>query len=109
MAMGENGAQYGRVVLEGVFENDKTAYVFATDEASGDPVLHVLVPFRTAHGTLMVDRGIIPFSLSNHPQNEITGDTRLVGVWRIPDPPGLFTPAPDLSHRIWYSRDIGGI
>jgi surfeit locus 1 family protein len=33
----------------------------------------------------------------------------IVGVWRTPDPPGAFTPPPDLAHRIWYSRDVAGI
>ena len=33
----------------------------------------------------------------------------LVGVWRVPDAPGAFTPAPDQAHRIWYARDLEGI
>jgi surfeit locus 1 family protein len=39
----------------------------------------------------------------------VTGETRVVGVWRAPDRPGFFTPAPDLAHRIWYGRDLAGI
>ena len=33
----------------------------------------------------------------------------MVGVWRVPDAPGWFTPAPDRAHRIWYSRDVASI
>ncbi len=33
----------------------------------------------------------------------------VTGVWRAPDAPGLFTPAPDIAHRIWYARDLAGI
>jgi len=31
------------------------------------------------------------------------------GVWREPDPPGPFTPAPNLAKRLWFSRDVRAI
>jgi surfeit locus 1 family protein len=37
------------------------------------------------------------------------GDVAVTGVWRQPDPPGPFTPAPDTVHRVWYARDLAGI
>jgi surfeit locus 1 family protein len=104
-------AQYRRVVLDGEFDNAKEAYVFATD-ASGDPAFHVLVPFQTNRGTLIVDRGIVPPTLVDptmRRQGLIDGLTRVVGVWRTPDAPGFFTPPPDRARRIWYARDIGDI
>ena len=104
-------AQYRRVVLDGRFENEKEAYVFATD-ASGSPAYHVLVPFRTDDGTLIVDRGVVPPELRDprmRQRGQIVGLTRVVGVWRTPDAPGFFTPAPDLAHRVWYARDIKSI
>src|SRR5579871_2274138 len=55
-------AQYRRVSLDGEFENGKEAYVFATD-ASGNPTYHVMVPFETERGVLIVDRGIVPLSM----------------------------------------------
>jgi surfeit locus 1 family protein len=33
----------------------------------------------------------------------------ITGVWRTPDPPGAFTPAPDRARHIWYARDVAGI
>lgn len=104
-------AQYRRVALDGEFDNGKEAYVFATD-SDGNPAYHVLVPFRTERGVLVVDRGIVPPSLMDPGRRRrglIAGPTRVVGVWRTPDAPGFFTPAPDRAHRVWYARDIADI
>jgi surfeit locus 1 family protein len=102
--------QYRRVALEGHFDNAKEAYVFTTG-AGGEAVYHVLTPFLTSEGrTLMVDRGYIPKDkLAPATRSPLGGVTRLVGVWRVPDAPGAFTPGPDAVHRIWYSRDLKGI
>src|SRR5215472_12706143 len=101
-------AEYRRVALAGKFENEKEAYVFGTD-ASGNPTYHVLVPFRTDRGVLIVDRGIVPPGLrdpATRAGGQIVGFTRVVGVWRTPDTPGFFTPSPDRVRRVWYARDI---
>jgi surfeit locus 1 family protein len=102
--------QYRRVALEGRFDNAKEAYVFTTREG-GEAVYHVLTPFLTSQGqTLMVDRGYIPKDkLAPVRRTPLEGVTQMVGVWRVPDAPGTFTPAPDATHRIWYSRDLKGI
>jgi surfeit locus 1 family protein len=108
LAMGADAAQHRRVVLDGRFDNSKEAFLFATD-ADGNPVYHVLVPFRTARGTLLVDRGIVPLALrpaSMRRAGDPDGRRRVAGVWRVPDPAGFFTPPPDLGKRIWYSRDV---
>lgn len=106
MAMGA-AAQYHRVALSGHFENAKEAYLYTTSQEGG-PVYHVLTPFRTDSGkTFMVDRGAVPERrLDPKSRIAVTGHTRLVGVWRLPDPPGPFTPAPDLMRRLWYSHDV---
>ncbi len=109
--IGPEGAQYHRVTLDGRFDNAKEAYVFTTDE-DGDPVYHVVAPFRTARGTFLIDRGLVPPGLrdpASRRAGEIAGDTRVTGVWRIPDKPGFFTPPPDAAHHVWYSRDLDGI
>jgi surfeit locus 1 family protein len=111
LKMGPEGAQYHRVALDGRFDNSKESYVFTTD-ANGDPVFHVVTPFQTGAGTFLVDRGLVPQSLKDpttRSQGEIEGNTRIVGVWRVPDPPGFFTPQPDAKNRVWYSRDIKGM
>jgi surfeit locus 1 family protein len=105
-------AQYRRVTLRGRFEHAKEAYVFTTD-ASGTPVYHVLTPLLTDGGkTLMVDRGAVPkekLDPASRAAGNAPGETAVTGVWRVPDAPGLFTPAPDLSKRTWYSRDLAGM
>ncbi len=105
-----DAVQYRRVALSGHFDNAKEAYVFTTGK-EGDPVYHVLTPFITADGrTLMVDRGKIPAEkLAPQTRPPITGEAALVGVWRVPDRPGVFTPAPDPARRIWYARDLAEI
>jgi surfeit locus 1 family protein len=102
--------QYRRVALDGHFDNSKEAYVFTTGEG-GEAVYHVLTPFLTGDGhTLLVDRGFIPKDkLAPATRAAVDDVTRLVGVWRVPDAPGTFTPPPDTAHRIWYSRDLKGI
>ena len=111
-AMSVDEAQYRRVTLHGRFDHSKEAYVFTTD-ASGAPVYHVLTPFLTDDGkTLVVDRGAVPkekLPPGTRIASNMSGETVLTGVWRRPDAPGLFTPAPDLIHRIWYARDLAGI
>ncbi len=105
-----DAAQYRRVTIAGRFDNAKEAYVFTTG-AGGDPVYHVLTPFHTDDGqTLMVDRGEIPKEkIPPQSRDAITGETRVTGVWRLPDAPGFFTPKPDAARHIWYFRDLAGI
>jgi len=110
LAMSADDAQYRKVALSGRFDNAKEAYVFTTD-AGGDPVYHVLTPFITDDGrTLMVDRGEIPQSkLSPQSRAAVEGEALIVGVWRVPDGTGLFTPKPDPEKHIWNARDLVGI
>jgi len=110
LAMG-SAAQYHRVALDGHFDNSKEAYVFGTD--LGAPVYHVIVPFTVGDGRVfLVDRGVVPkekLDPATRLAGQITGETRMVGVWRTPDPPGVFTPAPDIAHRIWFAHDLKSI
>ena len=111
LALGSE-AQYHRARLDGRFDNDKEAYVFATG-LQGVPVFHLVVPFQVGHGAvLLVDRGIVPRdqrARATRTRGLIEGETTVIGVWRVPDPPGAFTPKPDLHARIWYSRDVRDI
>src|SRR5438045_7517342 len=112
LAVGTQAAQSRRVTLTGRFENPKEAYVFGT-AAGGTVVYHVITPFRLSDGRmLLVDRGIVPERLRD-PRSRAAGERereqQVEGVWRIPDAPGLFTPAPNPAKRIWYARDVKGI
>ena len=108
LAMGA-GAAYRRVLLDGWFLNDKEAYLYASGPG-GAPVYHVLTPFEARdRRVLMVDRGIVPPELLDPGKRARVDERVMVGVWRVPDPPGFFTPEPDTVHRIWYSRDVRAI
>jgi len=110
-AMNRREAQYRRVTLTGRFDHAHEAFVFTTD--AGAPVYHVLTPFIVDDGrTLMVDRGEVPKEKrdpATRAAGNVMGSTVVTGVWRIPDAPGAFTPAPNPAQRIWYSRDLAGI
>ena len=109
--MSADDAQYRRVTLHGRFDHAKEAYVFTTD-ANGAPVYHVLTPFQTDDGTLlMVDRGASPRKCSiPPPRRPVDGETQTdQACGACPMRRALFTPAPDMAHRIWYARDFGGI
>jgi surfeit locus 1 family protein len=108
-ALGPRGAQYHRVRLSGRFNNAEETYVYTT-APGGDAVYHVIAPFMLDDGrVLMVDRGMVPERLRDprtRAAGQRNGEQQIAGVWRIPDPPSMFTPPPDLKHRIWFSRDV---
>jgi len=110
-AMKPDDAQYRRVTLRGQFDHSKEAYVFTTD--AGAAVYHVLTPFKTDDGKLlMVDRGEVPkdkLDPASRAAGNIVGEVQITGVWRAPDAPGTFTPPSDQRNRIWYARDLGAI
>ncbi|MFL5236810.1 MAG: SURF1 family protein [Rhizomicrobium sp.] len=111
LATGAQAAQYRRVRLAGRFENSKESYVFTA--ANGAPAYHVITPMTLGDDrTLLVDRGLVPERLRDprtRATAQVSQNAHVTGVWRIPDPPGLFTPAPNVSKRIWYARDVHGI
>jgi len=105
-------AQYRSVAVTGYFENAKESYLFTTGP-NGAPVYHVLTPFVLSDGgKVLIDRGFVPLALRNpaaRPGSEPQGQVRVVGIWRVPDRPGPFTPAPDVKKHIWFARDLAGI
>jgi len=111
LALGPD-AQYHRVALAGRFDNTKEAFIYGIG-VEGAPVFHDVVPFTTDDGrALLIDRGIVPRDLrdpATRPRGIVSGETRIVGVWRAPDTGGTFTPPPDLKSRIWFDRDTAAI
>ena len=111
LALGSK-AEYRRVALAGRFDNAKEAYVYGIG-LEGAPVFHVVVPFTTDDGrTLLIDRGVVPRDLrdpTTRPRGIVSGETRVVGVWRSGDTGGAFTPPPEPDKRIWFARDTTAI
>ena len=110
-AMSAEEAQYRHVTLSGKFDHTREAYVFTTD--AGAAVYHVLTPFTAEDGkVMMVDRGEVPkekLDPATRAAGNVEGPLQITGVWRVPDPPGSFTPPPDTARRIWFARDLAAI
>ncbi|HEY2067954.1 MAG TPA: SURF1 family protein [Rhizomicrobium sp.] len=109
LVLGER-AQYHTVLLKGRYDNSHEAFVFTTGP-EGAPVYHIVTPFKLDDGrALLIDRGFIPMTLLNPATRQPpTGERIVFGIWRTPDPPSVFTPAPDMKKRVWYSRNLAGI
>ena len=112
LTMDAKAAQYRHVSLKGHFDNSKEVFVYTTAK-DGAPAYHVVTPFALDDGRVfLVDRGLIPLPLrdpATRQAGELDGERSIAGIWRTPDAPGPFTPAPDIAHRIWYSRDLKSI
>src|SRR5262245_60610104 len=87
---------YYRIRVEGRFDNSKERYLFSQSISDGTPGWHVITPFTTSQGELvLVDRGFVPDNLkdpSTHGPAQIEGVTSVTGIARAPDTQGLFTP-----------------
>jgi surfeit locus 1 family protein len=97
---------YKKVTVHGRFLNTQEVYFFATG-SGGVPDYHVLTPFVTATGTLLVDRGEVPaerLSPATRTAGQPQGEVAVTGVLRKPDAPNLFTPQPDKLRRVTYTR-----
>ena len=112
LALGDQHAQYRRVMLKGRFEHSKENYLYTTGPEGG-AAYHLLTPLLTDDGrAMLIDRGYLPATMRDpafRPGSEPQGEVAVIGVWRTPDRPGPFTPAPDFAHRIWFARDVAGI
>jgi len=104
--------EFRRVAFRAAFVDDE-ALVYTTGSAlradvSG-PGYWVFAPARLTDGSLVVvDRGFVPDGRqdpASRPQGRLSGPVDLVGVMRWPEPPGFFTPGPDLGRNTWFVRD----
>jgi surfeit locus 1 family protein len=106
-------AEFLRITLTAEFANDREALVYSGGstlrEATGGPGYWVFTPARLAGGALvMVNRGFVPDGKQDpaaRPAGQVAGLVAMVGVLRWPEQPGLFTPAGDPAHNIWFARD----
>jgi surfeit locus 1 family protein len=106
-------ASYYRVRVEGRFDNTKERYLFSQSISDGTPGWHVITPFTTTQGELvLVDRGFVPDQLkdpSTRASGEIEGTTTVTGIVRIPETQGLFTPNNEPEVNRWFWRDLNGM
>jgi surfeit locus 1 family protein len=100
------------VSARGQFDHSKESYLFGSD-TEGNPGYHVITPFHAINGmTFLVDRGYVTAGKrdpATRPEGQVRGEQTVVGLLRTEESAGLFTPPPDLAHRIWYVRDAQAI
>jgi surfeit locus 1 family protein len=109
--------EFLRVAVTAVFENDKEALVYtggsSLREATGGPGYWVFTPARLADGNhLMVNRGFVPEGrqkVDTRLEGQVADPINLVGALRWPEVPGLFTPAGDPAHNLWFARNSTAI
>jgi len=108
--------EYRRVKFTASFDNAREALVFAAPSAFrpdvSSPGYWVFTPSRLSDGSMViVNRGFIPDARRDprsRPQGQI-GELEISGALRWPDDRHWFTPADDLGHNLWFTRDPAGV
>jgi len=109
--------EFLRVAFQAEFQDDKEALVYTTGSSmrsdTGGPGYWVFTPARLGDGRIvMVNRGFVPEGRPNpatRRDGAVSGPVDITGVLRWPEPPGLFTPAGDPAHNLWFARDSAAI
>jgi surfeit locus 1 family protein len=109
--------EYRRVAFTATFDHDAEALVYGAASAFRPDVTGlgywVLTPARLADGGIViVNRGFVPEgrqAAAARADGQLAGPVDLVGVMRWPDPRGLFSPADDPAHNLWFARDPAAI
>jgi surfeit locus 1 family protein len=105
--------EFRRVRFTATFLHDREALVYTSGSAlrsdASSPGYWVFTPAQLAdHALVMVDRGFVPEGRQDparRPQGRMAGPVDIVGVLRWPEPPGWFSPTPDVAHNLWFVRD----
>jgi surfeit locus 1 family protein len=111
------GDEYRRVKFTASFDNAREALVFAAASAFRpdvtSPGYWVFTPARLADGSIVVvNRGFVPDvrrDPKSRPQGQIAEAIEITGALRWPDERHWFTPADDVSHNLWFTRDPAAI
>ena len=104
--------EYRRVAFSAEFLPGEEALVYSAGSAFRpdvkEPGYWVFAPARLAGGSVViVDRGYVPPDRKDPASRPPPprGIVDIVGVMRWPETRGLFTPADDPQHNVWYLRD----
>ncbi|MGK6314197.1 SURF1 family protein [Neorhizobium sp. DT-125] len=110
-AINADNDEYRRVTAAGVFRHDKETLVQAVTELGAG--FWVLTPLEPADGTtILINRGFVPADRRDpqtRAEGEISGNVRVTGLLRMPEPDGAFLRSNDPANGRWYSRDITAI
>jgi surfeit locus 1 family protein len=112
LALPPDQREYRVVRITGRFLHEKEAYLF-TSGPGGARGVQVITPLERADGkTVLIDRGFVPEekkATASRETGQVAGEVTVTGVLRESQPPGLFTPAPDLKNRLWFSKDAASL
>lgn len=100
--------EYRHVTLTGTYLNDKEVLVHALTERGAG--YWVLTPMRSPNGALtFINRGFVPSDKrdpSLRQEMQISGETTVTGLLRMPEPDGFFLRPNDPARNDWNSRDV---
>jgi len=110
-------AEFTRVRFPAEFLAGQEALVYSAGSALRrdvkGPGYWVLAPARLSGGSIVVvNRGFVPLDRkdpASRSQGNPLGVLDVVGALRWPETRGLFTPADDPQHNVWYLRDAPAI
>jgi len=112
LSEGADAVEWRPVKVSGHFLHDKELYLFSRGPM-GAVGVDVITPLVQMNGdAVLVDRGFVPEALRNpatRAASQVMGDVSLIGVLRLSQRPGMFTPEPDLKNRLWFVKDIPGM
>ena len=104
-------AEYRRVSLSGVFDNDRETPVQAVSDYGAG--FWILTPLKLDRGfTVLVNRGFVPpdrKDRASRPEGQPAGPVTVTGLMRITEPKGAFLRANDAEGDVWRSRDVAAI
>lgn len=97
-------AEYLRVRVSGRFLHGQERHRFI------GPGWHIITPLVTDDGMIvLVNRGFVPDQLktpdSRRP-GQVSRKVEVIGLVRLPERPGAFTPRNDGARNMWFWRDV---
>jgi surfeit locus 1 family protein len=101
--------EYRHVRVTGRFRHEAELYLFARGPL-GAVGVDIVTPLVQENGqTVLIDRGFVPDALRDPKTREAgqaEGQVSVTGVLRLPQKPGMFTPAPDPRTKLWFVKDV---
>ena len=103
--------EYTRVAVTGRWLPAQEWHLWVATSAG--PGWHVYAPLLTAAGpVVIVNRGFVPDARrdpASRPELGGGAEAHVVGLLRMPEAKGAFTPDNAADRNIWYWRDLGGM
>jgi surfeit locus 1 family protein len=103
--------EYVHVIARGRFHHDKERYLYAP--ASSGLGWQVYTPLEYAPARFVwINRGLVPDARkdpSSRREGQVAGETEVTGLVRKPHARGMFTPANDVAHNLWYWPDADAL